>query len=180
MEALSGHLLIANSPLFDPNFRRTVVFIGHHDDDGAVGVVLNRTLGISVREAVPPLGGLVAEGEPLHIGGPVQPDSVVVVADFLEPDRAEILAMGTIGFLPPEADEDIVTAIRQARVFAGYSGWGSGQLEAELAEESWLVEPALPGDVFHPDPSRLWSDILRRKGHAFDLLRLMPDDPAMN
>ena len=108
MDPLTGMLLIANSPLFDPNFRRTVVFIGHHDEEGAVGVVLNRTLEVTVREAVPPLGGLVTEDEPLHVGGPVQPDSVVVVADFVDPSRAEILAMGSIGFLPPEADEDIV------------------------------------------------------------------------
>ena len=180
MDPLTGMLLIANAPLFDRNFRRTVVFIGHHDEDGAVGVVLNRTLEVTVREAVPPLGGLVTEDEPLYVGGPVQPDSVVVVADFVDPARAEILAMGSIGFLPPEADADIVTAIRRARVFAGYSGWGSGQLEAELAEDSWLVEPAIPDDVFHPEPSRLWADVLRRKGRDFDMLRLMPDDPAMN
>ena len=180
MDTLAGRLLIANSPLFDPNFRRTVVLIGHHDEDDAVGVVLNRRLEVTVREAVPPLGALVTEDEPLHRGGPVQPDSVVVVADFIDPSRAEILAMGTIGFLPPEADEDIVTAISRARVFAGYSGWGAGQLETELAEDSWLIEPARPEDVFHPEPSRLWADVLRRKGSDFDMLRLMPDDPAMN
>ena len=180
MEPLTGQLLIANAGLFDPNFRRSVILIGHHDEDGAVGVVLNRSLGITVREAVPPLGDLVDADEPLFSGGPVQADSVVVVADFSDPSRAQLLAMGSIGFLPPDTDEDDLTAIRRARVFAGYAGWTGGQLEAELDQDSWVLEPAQPGDVFHREPERLWNDVLRRKGQAFDMLRLMPDDPAMN
>jgi putative transcriptional regulator len=180
VESLTGQLLIANANLFDPNFRRTVILVGHHDEDGAVGVVLNRALTITVREAVPPLGEMVEPDEPLFAGGPVQTDSVVVVADFADPSQAQILAVGSIGFLPPETDEGVLTAIRRARVFAGYAGWDGGQLEAELEGESWVLEPALPSDVFHPDPQRLWDDVLRRKGARFDMLRLMPDDPAMN
>jgi putative transcriptional regulator len=180
VEPLTGSLLIANATLFDPNFRRAVVLVGHHDDEGAVGVVLNRALDITVREAVPPLQGLVDPDEPLFAGGPVQTDSVVVVADFADPSRAQILATGSIGFLPPETDDEILDGISRARVFAGYTGWGAGQLETELDEDSWVLEPALPADVFHPRPDRLWHDVLRRKGRTFDLLRLMPDDPAMN
>ena len=153
---LTGQLLIPNANLFDPNFRRTVVLIGHHDDDGAVGVVLNQPLGVTVREAVPPLSQLVGADERLFDGGPVEPASVVVLADFLDPERAQMIAMGTIGFLPPEAGDDIAEAIRRARVYAGYAGWGPGQIEDELAEQSWVVAPALPGDVFHEEPVRLW------------------------
>jgi putative transcriptional regulator len=65
-------------------------------------------------------------------------------------------------------------------VFAGHAGWGPGQLEAELEEGSWIVEPALEDDVFNPDPERLWSEVLRRKGRDYDLLRLMPPDPSLN
>ena len=180
VESLAGHLLISNANLFDPNFRRTVVLVGHHDEDGAVGVVLNQPLGVAVHEAVPPLGGLVDPEEPVFDGGPVEPASVVVVADFLDPSRAEVLAMGSVGFLPPEAGDDIADAIRRARVFAGYAGWGPGQLEAELEEESWVTAPALPDDVFHEEPARLWDDVLRRLGRGYDLLRLMPRDPSLN
>jgi len=180
VEPLTGHLLISNSNLFDPNFRRTVVLIGHHDDDGAVGVVLNQPLGITVREAVPPLEGLVDPEEQLFDGGPVEPASVVVLADFLDTARAEVLAMDSIGFLPPEAGDDIGEAIRRARVYAGYAGWGPGQLEAELDEDSWVTAPALPGDVFHEEPGRLWEDVLRRLGPRYEMLRLMPRDPSMN
>jgi putative transcriptional regulator len=180
VEPLTGQLLISNSTLLDPNFRRTVVLIGHHDDDGAVGVVLNQPLGITVREAVPPLGGLVEPEEQLFDGGPVEPASVVVLADFLDPGRAEVIAMGSIGFLPPEPGDDIGEAIRRARVFAGYAGWGPGQLESELEQDSWVATPALPDDVFHEEPGRLWEDVLRRLGRRYEMLRLMPRDPSMN
>ena len=180
MESLTGSLLISNANLFDANFRRTVVLIGHHDEEGAVGVVLNQPLAVAVRDAVPPLSRLVDPEEPLFDGGPVQPDSVIVLADFIDPSRAEMLALGSIGFLPPETDADITTTIRRARVYAGYAGWGAGQLEDELQEDSWITTPALPGDVFHDDPARLWEDVLRRLGSSYDMLRLMPRDPSMN
>jgi putative transcriptional regulator len=180
VHALTGQLLIAGPSLWDPNFRRAVVLVGHHDEEGAVGVVLNRSLEVPVREVVPALGGLVGEDASLFAGGPVEPEGVVVVADFVDPTIAEVIAFGTVGFLPPEPDAGLEDVIRRARVFAGYAGWGAGQLEAELEEHSWVVEPALAGDVFHPEPDRIWDDVLRRKGRSFDLMRLMPVDPSMN
>jgi putative transcriptional regulator len=180
VDSLRGNLLIAGSGLWDPNFRRTVVLVGHHDEEGAVGVVLNRATEVAVNVAVPPLAELVEPGERLFIGGPVQPQSAVVVADFERPEEAEILALGTIGFLPEEVGPDEVGGIRRARVFAGYAGWGPGQLEAELDQDSWIVEPALAADVFTSQPEHLWSGVLKRKGPAFDLLRLMPVDPSTN
>ena len=180
METLQGHLLIAGPALWDPNFRRSVLLIGHHDDEGAVGVILNRASETTVAEAVPLLGSLVPAEDPVFLGGPVQPDAAVVVADFVDPSVAELLAFGTIGFLPSETYSGADGAVRRARVFAGYAGWGPGQLEAELDEASWIVEPARSGDVFSTDPSRLWEEVLKRKGSSFDLLRLMPIDPTQN
>jgi putative transcriptional regulator len=180
METVGGRLLIAGPSLWDPNFRRTVILVGHHDDGGAVGVVLNRAADIPVEEAVPPLGALVPPGEVLFIGGPVSSTAAVVVADLEEPSRVEIVAFGSIGFLPPETDPGDLGLIRRARVFAGYAGWGPGQLEAELERDSWLVEPALADDVFTPEPELLWDRVLRRMGPQHDLLRLMPMDPSTN
>lgn len=180
MENLSGQLLIAGPNLWDPNFRRTVLLIGQHDEDGAVGVILNRAADVTVAEAVPLLGSLVPDDERLFIGGPVQPLAAVVVADFEDPSAASILAFESIGFLPSETGSDELHGLRRARVFAGYAGWGGGQLELEMAEDSWIAEPARPDDVFTADPSRLWEDVLKRKGPAFDLLRLMPVDPSAN
>lgn len=180
MEPLSGQLLIAGSSLEDPNFRRAVVLIGHHDDDGAVGVVLNRESEVEVAVAVPPLAGLVEPGDRLFIGGPVSSQSAVVVADFEHPEQAEVVAFDSIGFLPEETDADALGGLRRARVFAGYAGWGAGQLEAELDEGSWIIEPALSTDVFTQDPDALWGDVLRRKGPEYRLMSTMPFDPDLN
>ena len=180
MESLQGHLLIAGSSLLDPNFRHTVVLIGHHDEEGAVGVVLNRRSEVEVADAAPPLAGLVEPGERLFIGGPVQSEAAVVLADLEHPDRAKVIAFGSIGFLPEETDPEELGEIRRARVFAGYAGWGPGQLEGEVDEGSWIVEPALPSDVFTDDPEALWGVVLRRKGPRFALLASMPLDPSMN
>ena len=180
VDSLQGNLLIAGPDLWDPNFRRTVVLVGHHDEEGAVGVVLNRAADVQVDEAVPPLADLVRPGDALFIGGPVRPEAAVVLAEFDEPDRAEILALGSIGFLPEEVGVDEVGGIRRARVFSGYAGWGAGQLEAELEQGSWIVEPAIPEDVFTSEPEHLWDAVLRRKGSEYDLLRFMPVDPSLN
>jgi putative transcriptional regulator len=180
VEPLSGHLLIAGTSLEDPNFRRAVVLIGHHDDGGAVGVVLNRESEVEVAVAVPPLAGLVEPGDRLFIGGPVSSQSAVVVADFEHPEQAEVVAFDSIGFLPEETDADALGGLRRARVFAGYAGWGAGQLEAELDEGSWITEPASSADVFTEDPYALWGDVLRRKGPEYRLMSTMPFDPDLN
>jgi len=177
---LTGHLLISNASLFDPNFRRTVVLIGHHDDEGAVGVVLNRPLDVTVDEAVPPLAELVDDDEALFEGGPVQPDGAVVLAEFTDPGLAGVVAFGSVGFLPDEVDDADRGAIVQARIFAGYSGWGPGQLEAELAEDAWLLTPATTADVFTAEPERLWEGVISRLGPAYAMLRSMPSDPSLN
>jgi putative transcriptional regulator len=178
--SLTGHLLLSNASLFDPNFRRTVVLIGHHDEEGAVGVVLNRPLGVPVEEAVPPLADLVAPGDDLFEGGPVQPDGAVVLALFADPTKAGLLAFGAVGFLPEEPEDGDHDGIVRARVFAGYSGWAPGQLEDELGEDAWLLTPATEADVFTDEPERLWERVIARLGPGYAVMRTMPDDPAMN
>lgn len=180
VQSLKGHLLIAGPGLVDPNFRRAVVLIGEHSADGALGVILNRALAATVDETVPELAALVDPIESIHVGGPVQPSAIVVLADFVDPDRAGALVLDSVGFLPTEVDPDELGELRRARVYAGYAGWGPGQLDEELAEGSWIVEPALPEDVFTAEPDELWSDVLRRKGGPFGVLALMPPDPSLN
>lgn len=180
MKELHGRLLIAGASLFDPNFRRTIVLIGHHDENGAVGVVLNRATEVTVEEAVPPLAPLVEPGERLFAGGPVQPEAAVVLAEFEDPGKAGVLAFDSVGFLPEEVDAEDVGSLRRARVFSGYAGWGPGQLEAELEEDSWIVAPAGAEDVFAADPERLWDRVVGRMGPEYRLLRLLPLDPSEN
>jgi putative transcriptional regulator len=180
VQSLKGQLLIAAPALVDPNFRRTVVLVGEHSEEGALGVVLNRATEATVDEAVPELTALVESTDPVHVGGPVQPAAIVVLADFVDPDRAGALVLDSVGFLPAEVDPDELGELRRARVFAGYAGWGPGQLDVELDEGSWIVEPALAEDVFTADPEELWSDVLRRKGGPYGVLALMPHDPSLN
>jgi putative transcriptional regulator len=181
VRSLRGQLLVAGPGLHDPNFRRTVVLLGEHGEDGAMGVVLNRPTEISVADAAPPLAALVDDDAVVYIGGPVEPRAVVVLADFEDPAGAGSIVLDTVGFLPSDVeDADQVGPIRAARVFAGYAGWASGQLEGELDEGSWLVLPARADDVFRSDPDRLWSDVLRREGGALAVLSLLPDDPRVN
>jgi putative transcriptional regulator len=180
-ESLRGQLLVAGPSLVDPNFHRTVVLVGEHGEEGAMGVVLNRPSGVTVGEAVPLLVDLVDEGGLVYVGGPVQPEAIVVLGEFEEPERASVLIVGAIGFLPGEIDDAAeLGPLARSRVFAGYAGWGPGQLEAELAESSWIVEPAVPDDVFVTDPADLWSGVLRRKGGPYAVLALMPPDPSLN
>jgi putative transcriptional regulator len=180
VQSLKGHLLIAGPGLVDPNFRRSVVLVGEHSADGALGVILNRALDATVDETVPELAELVDGIDSVHVGGPVQPSAIVVLADFVDPERAGALVLDSVGFLPSEVDPDDLGQLRRARVFAGYAGWGPGQLDGELADGSWIVEPALPDDVFTLEPEQLWSDVLRRKGGPFGVLALMPPDPSLN
>jgi len=181
MRSLRGQLLVAGPSLLDPNFRRTVVLLGEHGEDGAMGLVLNRVSEVTVADAVAPIADLVGDGELVHVGGPVQPQAVVVLADFVEPHRAGALVLDTIGFLPGDVDDEAdLGELRSVRVYAGYSGWGPGQLEDELEEQSWVVLPARASDVFTTAPDALWSEVLRRHGGALGVLALLPEDPHVN
>ena len=180
MESLRGHLLIAGPGLVDPNFWRTVVLVGEHSEDGALGVVLNRSSETAVAEAVPELALLAENIGAVHVGGPVQPSAIVVLADFVDMEDADPLVLDSVGFLPSEVDPNTLGELRRARVYVGYAGWGPGQLDGELEEGSWIVEPALPEDVFTNDPDGLWSAVLRRKGGPFGVLASMPPDPSRN
>src|SRR5438105_2757012 len=119
----------------------------HHDEDGAVGLVLSRPSELRIDEAVPDLGELPYADDVVYLGGPVQPEAVVVLAELTETAAELEPIVGNVVYMPPGVEPEELPASR-VRVFAGYSGWGPGQLEAELDEPAWIVAPAEPGDVF--------------------------------
>ena len=143
MESLRGKLLLAGPVLKDPNFERSVVFIAEHTEDGAMGLVLNRPAEALVDEAVPDLAWLADDDPHVWVGGPVAETAVIVLAEWDQPSLAGALVEDDLGFVGADADgpEQLDGAIRRARVFAGHAGWGPGQLEEELAEDAWIVEP---------------------------------------
>ncbi len=182
-----GKLLVATADLEDPNFDGTVVLLLDHDDDGTLGVVLNRPSTLDVDEAMTsqpvagtPWAALVAPPGVIFVGGPVRPDTVVALArvpDVEDPDRFEPV-VGDIGVVRlGEGPIPAVGALAALRVFAGYAGWGPGQLQDEIESGAWFVVPSLGTDCFHTDPPALWRDVLRRQGGLFTTVT---ENPVLN
>ena len=178
---MRGQLLVAGPGLVDPNFWRTVVLIAEHTEEGAMGVVLNRPSETSIGEAVPQLVGVSDPDELIHVGGPVQPSAIVVLAEFDDPAQAATVVLDDVGFVAVGTElEDVAEHTRRARVFAGHSGWGPGQLDAEIETGDWIVVEAEHEDAFSDEPGELWRTVLERKGGQYALLARMPLDPSMN
>jgi putative transcriptional regulator len=173
-DSTRGQLLIAAPSLFD-YFRRTVILVLEHTEDGAMGVVLNRTSETRVSDAVPVLSELPGGDELVRLGGPVSPQSVVALGDFERPEEAGTQVIGTLGTLDPDADNE---SLRRLRVYAGYAGWAPGQLDGELEAEAWIVTDAAVDDPFADGD--LWAEALARKGGKYRLLATMPADPSLN
>jgi putative transcriptional regulator len=174
VDSVRGKLLVASPGLTD-FFRRTVVLVLEHNEDGAIGLVLNRPSETAVDDAVPDLPVLVEPGDVVHVGGPVGPDSVIVLARFADPAEAASIVFDDLGVVDPDLEG---SALHAVRVYAGHAGWGPGQLDGELEQEAWIVEPAHPDDPF--EGGDLWSEVLDRKGGGYALLARMPEDPSLN
>jgi putative transcriptional regulator len=181
MDSLAGHFLIASPAIHDPNFRRAVVFVTAHTEDGAIGLILNRRSEATVAEAVPQLAPVTDVSDAVFVGGPVNPEGVAVLAEFHDPDEAGVVVIEDIGFVAlDDALEEGAPDLERTRVFAGVAGWGPDQLEDELERDDWIIEPAVLDDIFTEDPDGLWSELLRRKGGEYELVARMPIDPSLN
>jgi putative transcriptional regulator len=188
-ESLSGRLLAATPLLGDPNFRRTVVLIVEDDhDEGTLGVVLNRPTEVPLDQVLESWTALVSGPQVVFRGGPISPNSALALAlaqGSAEPLGWRSLAgsplMSRLGLVdlgaPPELLADGITSMR---VFAGYAGWGAGQLRSEIDEGAWFVLPGNPADAFAAEPERLWPEVLRRQGGELAMVATFPDDPVWN
>jgi putative transcriptional regulator len=166
-EILAGRLLVATPLLGDPNFRRSVVLVVEDEPgEGTLGVVLNRPTETPVEQVLESWTDLVTQPSVVFRGGPVSPNSALGLA------------------IVPGEDEPVgwraLDGIASLRVFAGYAGWGPGQVQAEIEEGAWYVLPAEPADAFAAEPERLWPMVLRRAGGTLALVATYPDDPALN
>ncbi|MDX6638274.1 MAG: putative transcriptional regulator [Solirubrobacterales bacterium] len=179
-DSLRGKLLLASPALVDPNFARRVVLITEHSEEGAMGIVLNNPSETALDEVSAELAEVAGHG-PVFVGGPVQPEALVLLAEFSDPSAAAWIVAADVGLASANLELSALgDVVRRGRVYAGYSGWGAGQLEDELEIESWIVEPPLPRELFPEDPDHLWSDVLARKGGQYALVARMPDDPSVN
>jgi putative transcriptional regulator len=177
-----GMLLVATPPLVDPNFDRTVVLVLEHSDQGAVGLVLNRPSDTRVADALPGWELLSAEPGTLFVGGPVAEDAAIALgsARGAEAGGGWAPLVGPVGTIDlHQSPDDVYRDIEAVRIFAGYAGWGPGQLENELAAHAWVVVPAEADDAMG-DPDDLWSRVLRRQGGRLAWLANAPLDPSLN
>lgn len=183
MKSLRGHFLVASAQLKDPNFYRTVVLMVQHDNEGAFGLILNRPTGKTLRDALQ----LVTDepspcNDSIYLGGPVRGPLTVVHTDE---SRGNVEILSGLYYT---AEDELVNEVLQRegvrrRIFLGYSGWASGQLESELEMGGWQITSATVKDVF-ADPEEQWRAIFRRIGREFLSStikpRILPEDPSLN
>lgn len=183
VKSLQGHLLVATVDLVDPNFHKSVVLLVRHDDDGALGLVLNRPTRTSLKQVWKEVGSSPCNFDAvLYLGGPVQGPLFALHA-HAEISTAEVIPGAFFSPDPAELEQLAAREEGQIRFFAGYAGWGAGQLEREIGERSWLTAPASADDVF-ADPQDAWDAITRRisteRMGAALRLRHLPDNPEEN
>jgi putative transcriptional regulator len=178
-----GRLLVATPPLDDPNFDRTVVYMIEHDDDGAVGVVLNRPSGIELPDVLDRWRDRLAQPACLYEGGPVETEALIALArrqGDVEDDEHQVAITDNLSSVDLSSDPALVTTAVDIRVFQGYSGWGPGQLDLEMAAGGWLVLDADDDDLFSSEPDTLWRRVLSRQPGRLAWLAEAPEDLSSN
>lgn len=192
-EVTAGSLLVATPRLADPNFERSVVLVLDHDANGSLGVVLNRPSPVPVGDVLEGWEDLATVPRVLFHGGPVATDSALAVAalpglpaagapsaDVDEEPVGFRRLFGATGIVDLDTPTELLeAALARLRIFAGYAGWGAGQLDAEVEEGSWYVVPAEPEDVFG-EPDGLWMRVLRRQPGELAWVSTRPADPTHN
>lgn len=182
----AGTLLLANTDLLEPTFRRSVIYIVEHNDGGTLGVVLNRPSETAVYNVLPRWAKLAAKPKTMFIGGPVKRDAALCLATL----RAGVESAGVPGLRHVQGrvvmvdldtdPEPLAPVLEGVRIFAGYSGWTIGQLEGEIERDDWIVLSALPSDVLIEPRVDLWARVLRRQPLPLSLLATHPIDVSRN
>lgn len=175
-ETLAGSLLLAHPAMRDPNFRRSVVLMSAHNEEGAMGVVLNRPMNKRLGE----LSGDFALGPlatvPLFNGGPVQNDQLVLAAWQVRSDGFRL----HFGIEPDKALQLLAEEGTHVRGFLGYSGWSAGQLENEMRLHTWIVTDVPEDLLTQAQDDTLWRTVLGREGAEWRLLAGEPERPENN
>jgi len=180
--SLKGRLLVATPVLSDGIFDRSVVLVLEHGDEGALGLVLNRPSETALAEPLPGWAPLAATPPVVFVGGPVRPEAAVCLARVRdEAVEGWTPLVAGVGSLDLSGDPDVASAaVEELRVYAGYSGWSSGQLEDEIEAKAWFVVDIREDDVLTAEPDALWGAVLRRQRGNLSLYAAFPPDPSMN
>jgi putative transcriptional regulator len=184
MQPAPGSLLIASATLVDPNFARCVLLILDSDDDGSLGVILNQPSETPVDEVLDRWRDVVNPPGVFFRGGPVELNAALALGSVVstdDPPSGWRQVSGSLGMVDLDSSpDDFLGRLGGLRIYAGYAGWGAGQLDHEIAEGSWHVVPAHSGDLFSHHPDRLWHDILRRQPPPLSMLSTLPADANLN
>jgi len=179
MDSLTNHFLIAMPALADPNFEKTVTLVCQHDDEGALGVVVNRPTDMKVGDVLGQLdldtdpGAAMCSIDPVFSGGPVQTELGMILHDLGTTHEATINVSDDIGLT---MSLDMLEAMarnegpNQAMLMLGYAGWGAGQLESEISQNAWLSVPADIGLIFDTAVDQRWHAAASRLGVDLSLL----------
>ncbi len=182
----AGTLLLANTDLLEPTFRRSVIYIVEHNDGGTLGVVLNRPSETAVYNVLPQWAKLSTKPKTMFIGGPVKRDAALCLATLrvgADPEGVPGLrhVAGRMAMVDLDAEPDLIgPLVEGVRIFAGYSGWTTGQLEGEIERDDWIVLSALPSDLLTGPRTDLWGAVLRRQPMPLAMLATHPIDVSRN
>lgn len=177
-----GRILVSEPFLLDSYFKRSVILLGEHGNEGTVGFILNKPTDLKLNDALedfPPFD------VPLYFGGPVQTDTIHFLHTMGNkiPGSKEILKGifwgGDLEVLKVLIDTNQV-ATNDIRFFAGYSGWEPHQLEDELKGHTWIVSNCKQEIAFTENPEDLWGHVLRAMGSQYAILANFPEDPSLN
>ena len=164
-EIAAGKFLVAHRKLADPNFAESVVLIVHYDNKGAMGLIVNRKTKITLARIFEDVKGAADQSDPLFFGGPVEPRSILALvrAETKPPEATHVCDDSYLITRKTQLDKSVAAKPdpRRFRAFMGYSGWGAGQLEAEMATGSWYVFPASAKTAFDPAPATVWERLIR-------------------
>nr|WP_253647927.1 YqgE/AlgH family protein [Williamsia deligens] len=182
----AGSILIASTTLVEPTFRRSVIYIVEHNDAGSLGVVINRMTQTAIHNLLPRWTDLAAAPRAVFIGGPVKQDAALCLGVVKRGvDTHDVHGLrpvdGRVVLVDLDAEpEELADVLDGVRIFAGYSGWGIGQLDDELRRDSWLVGSALPGDLLASAQTDVFASVLRRQPWPLPLLATHPIDVDRN
>jgi putative transcriptional regulator len=183
MKSLQGYFLIASAKLLDPNFFHSVILVVQHDENGAIGLVLNQPTQMTIAQAWSQISQAPYENSALvHQGGPCEGPLMVLHA---RESAAQVAVLPGVYF---SNQADSITSLVELdadpmRFFVGYAGWQAMQLESEIAESAWMVLPASAAEVFDA-PADQWTVLTRRFQRSTAVAnidpKLIPRDPSMN
>lgn len=176
-----GVLLVAPPMMQDPNFRRTVVLLCEHNDEGSFGLILNRPLPLALRDVMEEIGG----EDMVSLGGPVQQNTLHFLHRHGELVEQSVSVVDGVHWggdfeMIKQLIETEYASSTDLRFFLGYAGWSPEQLKDEIEQGGWFLTPATDGLIFSETPEQLWRTVLRHMGGEYAVLANFPDDPRMN